>query len=351
MTAVLNCLGRLHAITLYTGWKSHSERVSAVVRVPNGARRIYRDFLNLRWLSLPVFFDFGPGFDLESRFWRERPSDFDDEFSGLLFMQGLMGAIAIVLNAGPPLILRKWAAWCLSNAVPEKEVGRRIGCHDPQFLEALRRVRLAPGEELGRGIGPNDPVAFGQFLRVAHRTPAPPAARDLAPHWASMFEEYSLSDVSLPFLLRVSEDNKAKAPPTEPHPGVPEVGLPCMIQRFTQHFDTWSWKGLLAIFARLLANPKMPGLRREILALALRESLLFERFGWVISRCEHGSHWFVSNDRRRKDCIVHRRAGQQARWRQRHAEWKRAHQRAATGGAKRKPRLATQARSGTRPRA
>jgi hypothetical protein len=62
---------------------------------------------------------------------------------------------------------------------------------------------------------------------------------------------------------------------------------------------------------------------RELWMEALKESILFERCGFVVARCDHGQHCYASDDLRRKDCPQHRLAGQQARWRKRHPEWKR----------------------------
>jgi hypothetical protein len=304
--------------------KSHPAGFPGVAKEPRGVRQLYKDFRYLKFFALPVFYYLEPSFDLDSRFWKTaRPSDYMAEFSALLSMQGLMGAMAILLNAGPPLILRQWAVWCWDNMGPEDELGRLTsGARDPNFLRALRRVRLAPGEELGVGIGGHDdPEAFEQFLRALRRMPVPPEASAFAPRWASMFEEYSLGDLSLPFVMRF-EDVPSGQLPTKPHPGHPKGRLSWAVQRFAQLSDTWSWKGFQAFLVRLLANSRMPQLRRELLALAIRESLLFERFGWVISRCQHGDHWYVSDDKRRKDCVVHRLAGQQARWRSKHPRWK-----------------------------
>lgn len=44
------------------------------------------------------------------------------------------------------------------------------------------------------------------------------------------------------------------------------------------------------------------------------ETLLFGLVGFHMAWCEHGKHWYFTDDRRRKDCLDHRKAGQQARW-------------------------------------
>jgi hypothetical protein len=81
-------------------------------------------------------------------------------------------------------------------------------------------------------------------------------------------------------------------------------------------YEEGGWTGLQAV----LAMSQLPA--KEY---ALVESLAFGRAGFVIGRCEYGDHWFISDDRRRKDCQRHRKAGQQARWR----AWKRRKEREA----------------------
>ncbi len=67
-----------------------------------------------------------------------------------------------------------------------------------------------------------------------------------------------------------------------------------------------------------------PSLANVIGLPALLESLVFLRFGFIPLWCEHGKHGFLSDDRRREDCLEHRVAGQRARTRARnpktHAE-------------------------------
>ena len=53
-------------------------------------------------------------------------------------------------------------------------------------------------------------------------------------------------------------------------------------------------------------------------AVALHESLVFERVGFTIRECIHGKHWFLSDDPRRKYCPPHQRAGWQAEYRRKH---------------------------------
>ncbi len=87
-------------------------------------------------------------------------------------------------------------------------------------------------------------------------------------------------------------------------------------------FEQGGWKMLQLELLLEFRRPRMAPAWRQLLSSALLESLVFERFGFVVSRCQHGDHWFVCDDRRRKDCFAHRLAGQQARWRQRHPGWK-----------------------------
>ena len=87
-------------------------------------------------------------------------------------------------------------------------------------------------------------------------------------------------------------------------------------------FKLGGWKVVQLLLLTEAGEPMAPVLRRLVLS-AVIESLVFERFKFVVSHCQHGDHWFVSDDRRRTDCVVHRLAGQQARWRQRHPSWKR----------------------------
>jgi hypothetical protein len=54
-------------------------------------------------------------------------------------------------------------------------------------------------------------------------------------------------------------------------------------------------------------------LARDLYVPALLESLAFSRFGFVPLWCKHGKHWYLSDDRRREDCVEHRYAGQKAR--------------------------------------
>lgn len=107
-------------------------------------------------------------------------------------------------------------------------------------------------------------------------------------------------------------------------------------------FELGGWKMVQINLLLGAGAPMAPAVRRLFLEAVL-ESLVFERFGFVISHCEHGDHRFVSDDRRRKDCAVHRLAGQQARWRRRHPGWKRR-----VKPSRSKPVFATRSRIRTR---
>ncbi len=56
-----------------------------------------------------------------------------------------------------------------------------------------------------------------------------------------------------------------------------------------------------------------PSIANVVALPALLESLVFMQFGFVPLWCEHGKHWYLSDDRRRVDCRDHRFAGQKAR--------------------------------------
>lgn len=49
--------------------------------------------------------------------------------------------------------------------------------------------------------------------------------------------------------------------------------------------------------------------------IPLMESLVFEKYGFLVMECSHGKHRYISDDRRRTDCPRHRFAGQQYRTR------------------------------------
>lgn len=84
--------------------------------------------------------------------------------------------------------------------------------------------------------------------------------------------------------------------------------------RLVEGFNQGGWKGmqLNLLWRHPLASAA--GLQSKIWKLAFMETLVFERAGCRIAWCQHKKHWFVSNDRRRKDCLEHRKAGQQVRW-------------------------------------
>jgi hypothetical protein len=58
-----------------------------------------------------------------------------------------------------------------------------------------------------------------------------------------------------------------------------------------------------------------PAVLLTVFKFALLEALAFEQLGWDVAECLHGRHYFVRDNRRRKDCPRHASAGQKARWR------------------------------------
>ncbi len=64
-----------------------------------------------------------------------------------------------------------------------------------------------------------------------------------------------------------------------------------------------------------LAGNFPPGTLHDMIVGALLESVVFARLKFMPEWCNEGKHWFISNDRRRKDCPEHRSAGQKARYR------------------------------------
>lgn len=80
-------------------------------------------------------------------------------------------------------------------------------------------------------------------------------------------------------------------------------------KRLLALYQEGGWKAVqvgLALSAR--------GLRGRAQVLSLTESFAFERGGFAVMWCTYKQHWFISDDKRRKDCPRHRRAGQMARW-------------------------------------
>ena len=60
---------------------------------------------------------------------------------------------------------------------------------------------------------------------------------------------------------------------------------------------------------------------RTVTPAIFGQSFLLEWGGFdTCTWCQHGQHWFYSDDRRRSDCWKHSGAGKQARWRKRHPE-------------------------------
>lgn len=162
--------------------------------------------------------------------------------------QGVIGALAILLNAGPPAVLGQFIRWA-------QEVGHK---------------------------------SLGEFVSDLHIAKFPRYVGDKDNPWAPLFRGRSLGDLM---------DARGA-------------------------FEHGGWKLLQMELLLALSESRIALALRRLLSAAILESLIFERFGFVISRCQHGDHWFASDDRRRKDCVAHRIAGQQARWRQRHPGWK-----------------------------
>lgn len=87
---------------------------------------------------------------------------------------------------------------------------------------------------------------------------------------------------------------------------------------------SWSGLGIYLSGGTASDHPKLGehGLPNEELDLpeaevhrALWELVFFEKAGCVVTHCDHSDHWFVSEDRRRVDCILHRQAGARRRYR------------------------------------
>jgi hypothetical protein len=176
---------------------------------------------------------------------KRKPRGWDETWP-VIVNQGIIGALAILLNEGPPAVLGQLVAW--SRARGHQSIGALVhDLHNATFprYDGTAENPWAPLFRRVRG-----------FVDVAHQ------------------------------------------------------------------FKLGGWK-LVQIVLLLGAEESMPPAVRRLLLRAVLESLVFERFGFVISHCKHGDHWFVSDDRRRKDCVAHRLAGQQARWRKRHPGRKR----------------------------
>jgi len=81
--------------------------------------------------------------------------------------------------------------------------------------------------------------------------------------------------------------------------------------------DEFKRNGWLGVQLRLLWHsvsnrPLLQSLWRS----AMTEALLFARARFSIGWCEYGSHWYVQDDIRRRDCLKHRQAAWQARYRE-----------------------------------
>lgn len=212
----------------------------------------------LRWYT-------GPGFGGTRQDWKHLGRDW--EFFALLVMQGLFGPVSILLNQSPPLILREVSAWW-----------------SHLYQTDVLPLRYREDESL-------NPEYAANWLRVVldgHRRQIrlPSKAAELTSNWTTMFRVHGLENA---------------------------VGA----------FETGGWKGLQVwCLMSLQERLRTPKFIRNLLADGTYDSLFFEAFGFVVSRCQQGDHWYVSDDKRRKDCIAHRLAGQQARWRRRHPAWK-----------------------------
>jgi len=90
-------------------------------------------------------------------------------------------------------------------------------------------------------------------------------------------------------------------------------------------FKTKGWAGLFRALLNWhpLNETHHPALR-WVWKAALIEVWLFDHHGCQVSWCSHGKHWFIREDARRTDCIRHRLAGQQSRWRMKRRKKQRA---------------------------
>lgn len=87
-------------------------------------------------------------------------------------------------------------------------------------------------------------------------------------------------------------------------------------------FQRSGWKGIQATVLLLRQYSRDPSTDREW-DQALLESLVFEQAGFDVGWCFHKAHWFIRDDRRRKDCTRHRVAGWQARFRKKNEQRRR----------------------------
>ncbi len=128
----------------------------------------------------------------------------------------------------------------------------------------------------------------------------------------------------------------------EPDPRLlPELG-----RVLARSFKTGGWLNVQVLLLKIQPPAFSKDVElQELWMEALKESILFERCRFVVAKCAHGQHYYVSDDPRRKDCPEHRLAGQQARWRQRHPGWK-----LRTRPPKRKSDVATRAHARSRTR-
>jgi hypothetical protein len=82
-------------------------------------------------------------------------------------------------------------------------------------------------------------------------------------------------------------------------------------------FKRYGWTG---VHVWLLWHPvsNRPHLR-GIWRLAVTETLLFARAAFDIAWCAYGNHWYIRDDVRRKECLRHRQAAWQARYREKNS--------------------------------
>ncbi len=225
--------------------------------------QLQADIRRLSSFIRPLSWYTEPGFGRASKDWKQIGRDW--EFFVLLAMQGLLGPVPVLLNQGPPQILREVSAWWSYLGASKTDVVplryRKDESLNPEYAANWLRIVLDGQRRQIRPLG---------------------KAAELTADWTTIFRIHGL-------------ENAAGT------------------------FNTGGWKGFQVwCLMSLQERPSAPIFIRNLLADATYDSLFFEAFGFVVSHCQHGDHWYVSDDKRRKDCIAHRLAGQQARWRRRH---------------------------------
>ncbi len=179
-----------------------------------------------------------------------------------LELRGVCGALAAFLNDGP-------GEWMLA-------------AQD-------RRVLRSPG--LGELLIPRPPI---------HRQPLPKALRD----W--------LRDL-------------ARSPSS---PRLPvsrgQIVIPRGSGRILHYlFNQGGWEAVRYVllrrpwFTHFLGNERS----EDVWRMAIEETVVFAAAGFEIAGCEHGRHLYVRRDKREKNCLRHRGAAAQARWR----KWRKEH--------------------------